>query len=108
MGKIGIRLLRSLFAQGRFTISAHGIPHRLKEGFSIADVVEAVEVGRIIEDYPDRQRCLVWGTVRMEEGTVLDLHVVCQVSNSEWVNVVTAYIPDPSEWESPPLHRRES
>jgi len=107
MGEIGIELLRDLFARGRFTISSHGIPHRLKEGFSVWDIAEAVKAGRIIERYPERQRCLVWGTVRVEDGSVLDLHVVCHISNGEWVNVVTAYIPDPSEWESPPLRRRE-
>jgi len=106
MGTIDIRLLRSLFDRGRFAVSSHGVPHRRKEGFSIADIRSAVREGLIIEDYPERNRCLVWGRVPTLEGTALDLHVVCEVLEREWAYVVTAYVPDPAEWESPPLRRR--
>jgi hypothetical protein len=107
MIEANIRLLRSLFAEGRFDISPHGVFHRLKEGFSLDEIVEAINVGQIIEKYPLRKRCLVWGHVPTPDGTMLDLHVVCDVSDPEWVHVVTTYIPNPREWESPPVRRRE-
>jgi len=107
MTAVNIRLLRALFAAGRFDISVHGVPHRLKEGFSVDEIVAAINTGEIIEAYPSRNRCLVWGPVQTADGTALDLHVVCEVSDPEWVHVVTAYIPDPLEWQSPPVRRKK-
>jgi hypothetical protein len=107
MGKIDIHLLRSLFDQGRFAVSSHTVPHRRKEGFSIADIRNAVLKGRIIEEYPERERCLVWGRVVTPDGGTLDLHVVCEVLSPEWAYVVTAYVPNLTEWDSPPLRRKK-
>ena len=107
LSEVTIQLLRSLFAAGRFDISTHGVPHQLKEGFSIDEIVEAIKAGQIVEEYPSRKRCLVWGNVQTREGTRLDLHVVCEISDPQWVHVVTAYVPDPREWEEPPNRRRK-
>jgi len=107
MSGITIHQLQALFAEGRFDISGHGVPHRWKEGFSIAEIVEAIRRGQIIEEYPWRNRCLVWGRARTAMESTLDLHVVCDVSDPEWVHVVTAYVPDPLQWESPPARRKK-
>lgn len=106
MSEIKIHVGRALIEAGRFDISPHGVPHRLKEGFSFEEIVEAINSGKIIEEYPLRSRCLVWGRVKTEGDTELDLHVVCDVSDPRWVHVVTACTPDPREWESPPRRRR--
>jgi len=107
MTGISIDQLQRLLAEGRFDIGGHSIPHELKEGFSIAEIVEAIRRGQIIEEYPWRNRCLVWGRVKTTPESALDLHVVCDVSDPEWVHVVTAYVPDALQWELPPTRRRK-
>jgi hypothetical protein len=34
------------------------------------------------------------------------LHVVCEHTDPVYIEIVTAYIPDESEWEWPPVRRR--
>lgn len=56
-------------------------------------MLEAIAKGKIIEDYPMENRLLVCGTTHLTEKTSIYLHVVCEYSN-EYVEFVTAYIPD--------------
>lgn len=99
-------LLKELVRDGRFTVSKHSLPHRLKEGFSAGDMVQAVLRGSIIEDYPERSRCLFYGQAKISTRTTIDLHGVCDYSDENWADFVTGYIPDPLEWHSPPTERR--
>ncbi len=55
-----------------------------------------VECGEVIEDYPDDARghsCLMlgFGTDRRS------VHVVC-APKSEYLAIITAYLPNPKEW----------
>lgn len=77
----------------------------LKEGFERKLIVEAVLNGRVIEGYEDSRIC---GTVKLSESVEIYLHVVCECGDSFYVEFVTAYIPDESQWEHPPYRRRTS
>jgi hypothetical protein len=62
------------------------------------DVEEAIRNGVIIEDYPDDSRgpsCLILG-----RSSGRTLHVVCGRLEEKQILIVTAYEPDPAEWES--------
>jgi uncharacterized protein DUF4258 len=84
------------------------LPHAIKQMTRPADMISASEVerivteGEIIEDYPEDVRgpsCLMPGS-----GEGRSLHVVCSPKD-EYLAIITAYVPDPSQW-SPDLRRR--
>jgi hypothetical protein len=79
----------------------------LKEGFERKNIVEAILGGTIIEKYPDEKRALICGATTLSQNAVIYLHVVCEYAYPEYVEIVTAYIPDESIWESPPFKRRK-
>ena len=77
--------IQALVKSGAFTIKPHSLPHRLKEGFAINDMIYAVLNGKIIEEYPDRNRVLIYASIPMLTKTILPLHVVCDYSDPEWI-----------------------
>lgn len=65
---------------------------------SAAEVRAAIESGEILEDYPEDSRghsCLLLGFG--EENR--PVHVVC-APKEEYLAVITAYLPDPAEWNA--------
>lgn len=84
------------------------LPHAIRQMARPADMISASEVervvieGEIIEDYPEDVRgpsCRMLGS-----GEGRSLHVVCSLKD-EYLAIITAYVPDPSQW-SPDLRRR--
>jgi hypothetical protein len=73
----------------------------LKEGFEERQIIEALtgRDRRILEHYPDQERCLVMGTCAIGRGT--RLHVVCDYSDTEVLDIVTAYVPQAPWWVTP-------
>ena len=79
------------------------LPHAVRQMsrpermISIADVRNVVGRGEMIEDYPDDVRgcsCLILGY-----GTDgAPIHVVCS-PKSDYLAIITAYLPNPKEWE---------
>ena len=60
------------------------------------EVRAAIETGEVIENYPDDSRghsCLMLGFG--ENGR--PVHVVC-APKMEYLAIITAYLPDPAEW----------
>ena len=90
-----------------YLVKRDAILHAVKEGFNRQDMVDAVLSGQVIESYPGRQRVLVCGPTTLATETVIYLHVVCQYSDPFYVEFVTAYVPDETIWEHPPLRRRK-
>jgi hypothetical protein len=79
------------------------LPHAIKQMsrpdrmITTDEVRQAVLLGEIIEEYPDDQRgesCLVLHTTKNRS-----IHVVC-APKSEYLAVITAYIPSPDQWAS--------
>jgi hypothetical protein len=74
----------------------------IEEGFAEQDIIQAlIEKGRILEVYPDESRCLILGYFSMSDRVRCPLHVVCDYSASDIVDIVTAYIPEKPWWDSP-------
>lgn len=87
---------------GRYRIRIHAIRHMLEEGFNEANIIEGFKGNpKIIENYIDDNRCLILGSFHLTENTISPLHVVCDYSRSDLVDIVTAYIPQKPWWVSP-------
>ena len=70
---------------------------RLDRMISTTDVLEIIECGEIIEDYPMDQRghsCLIMGY----DNENRPIHVVCS-PKEDYLAIITAYIPSLEEWE---------
>lgn len=104
---MNIEAIRQNVHAGRYQVKLHAVQHALKEGFGEQEIVDAVLSGRIIEEYPERQRALICGPIVILEYNISTyLHVVCEQNYPDQVEFVTAYIPDQREWENPPFRRR--
>ena len=74
----------------------------IEEGFSEENMLEALEgKSKILENYPDEMRCLVSGYFKMSQKVRSPLHIVCDYSNNEIVDIITAYIPQKPWWLTP-------
>ena len=86
------------------------LPHAVRQMsrpdrmISASDVRRALEQGELVEDYPEDARghsCLILG--HGVDGT--PIHVVCS-PKTEFLAIITAYIPSSQEWE-PDLTKRK-
>lgn len=98
MSHIDLARLREDLAKGRAGIwlTGHADVEMRKDGITATGVERTVLEGERIEDYPDRDRCLLLGFTQADR---VPIHVCieCQGGGSE-VIVVTAYVPQKSEW----------
>jgi len=101
-----LQRLRTRIKQGSYLVKPHANLHALKEGFDELDMVEAVLSGRIIEEYSGEQRVLICGKTKLAVTTPIYLHVVCEYRDPNYVEIVTAYIPDETMWHPPNFVRR--
>ncbi len=72
----------------------------IKEGFTENDILGVIQSGRLLENYPEEQRCLLLGSFVSGESAVSPLHVLCDYSSDEIVDIVTAYIPQKPWWQT--------
>lgn len=98
MEDISVPRLQKLCGAGSIRWTTHVLKRLMQRGIRQADVIQAINSGEIIEQYPDdypHPSCLLLGTT----ATGDTLHVVCGLSKDEaWM--ITAYYPDPDEWET--------
>jgi hypothetical protein len=80
----------------------------IEEGFDETQLVEAMS-GRLqlLEQYSEESRCLILGRFHFTPKASSALHIVCDLSNENVLDVVTAYIPQ-RPWWSTPTQRGES
>ena len=86
--------IRRLVLEGRYFFYAHALTEAKKDGVAPEDAVRAILTGEIIEEYPGRQRVLVFAVLPHETP----LHVVCDYSQVNVLLIVTIYIPDDQVW----------
>lgn len=99
--------IQNQIKDGNYLIKPHAILHALKEGFDEFDMVEAILHGHIIEEYPDDKRLLICGKTSLVANVAIYLHVVCEYRNPNYIDFVTAYIPDKTLWYPPNFVRRK-
>jgi hypothetical protein len=90
--------IRAKVASGNYIVAFTHTEKLRRRRIRAQDIEEAVRVGAVIEDYPDDPRgasCLILGMVGRRS-----LHVVCGCLDAEEILIVTAYEPDPREWEN--------
>jgi hypothetical protein len=94
-----IQSIRSKIKAGKYVISfTHTEKVRLRK-IGAEEIEEAMLGGTIIEPYPDDPRgpcCLIFGLSK-HRGP---LHISCGRLEEDEVLIITAYEPDPKEWEA--------
>ena len=93
-----VEKLRSKIAVGEYSISFTHTEKLRERMIEAADLEEAVFNGSIIEPYSNDPRgpsCLILGFSRSGKP----LHIVCGNLEEDELLIVTAYEPDPEEWE---------
>jgi len=105
--KIDAKTIRAKVRQNEFSFTGHAIIEGRKEGVTPRDVRQVLLTGEIIEEYPERQRCLVSGYTR--EG--IPVHVTCEYR--DWLEdehkdlvVITVYVPSKAGWIRDRLRKR--
>jgi hypothetical protein len=74
----------------------------IEEGLDEKQLLEAVQGPlRIIEAYTEESRYLVLGGFHFTRTTTSALHVLCDLSKPNVVDIVTAYIPQRPWWINP-------
>ncbi len=101
-----VRMVRDRILAGDVTFSPHFWEHAEVEDFGYIQAREVVLAGIVIDWMPDRQRLLFCARIRNDYRRLVWLHVVVDYTNPLSTGIVTAYVPDPSQWEEPPLRRR--
>ncbi len=93
-----LALIQAQAAARAIRITDHAREEMEEESIKLAEVLEAIAVGQIIENYPDHRRgscCLLYGLTNQRRS----LHVVCTTSQSLLV-IITAYRPTPPKWKN--------
>ncbi|MGB9661804.1 MAG: DUF4258 domain-containing protein [Moorellaceae bacterium] len=91
--------------EGNWRISYHAIKRCDARDIALEDLLTAIAVGEVIEEYPNDPRgasCLVLG--RTPDGK--PLHVVCAINREGWVIIITAYYPEEPKWVDERTRRR--
>ena len=79
------------------------LPHTIKQMsrpdrmITIDEIREAVLLGEIIEEYPEDQRGESYLIFHAKQNRVI--HVVC-APKTEYLAIITAYLPAPNQWSS--------
>ena len=92
-----LAVIRDRVRRGDYVISFTHTEKLRERKISADDVEEAIGAGAIIEDYPDDPRgpsCLILG-----RSGGRPLHIVCGRLEEQRILIITAYEPDPDEWE---------
>jgi Domain of unknown function (DUF4258) len=95
---VKVETIQEKIAQGRYIISFTHTEKLRQRRIKAEDIEQAIKTGTIIEDYPEDRRgpsCLILGFAGKRP-----LHVVCGRLDDDEILIITAYEPDPAEWES--------
>lgn len=95
---MNIEAIREKVKKGKYIISFTHTEKLRQRKIKAKDIEQAVETGTMIEDYPEDRRgpsCLILGFADKRP-----IHVVCGLFDAEEILIITAYEPDPLEWEN--------
>ncbi|MBU4540908.1 MAG: DUF4258 domain-containing protein [Firmicutes bacterium] len=92
-----IENLRTLCIEDKIKWSLHAMKRLRERKISIDDFINVIKAGEIIEPYPDdypHPSCLIFGYSKANQP----LHVVIGCDKT-YIYAITAYYPNPKEWE---------
>lgn len=103
--KMIIELIQGLCGQRKIRWSTHGAARMQERGITRKDVINCLEKGAIIEDYPTdfpHPSCLIF-------GHTLDKRIIHVVAgcDKEYVYIITAYFPSLDKFEGDMKTRKE-
>lgn len=96
--------VKQYVSQGKLKWSQHCAAQMANRDISTDDVLNCIETGEIIEDYPDDfpyPSCLIFGHAKSNHV----IHVVAG-SDGEFLYLITAYIPNTVKFEDDLKTRR--
>lgn len=102
---IDIKIIQQLCKDDKLHWTSHVAKRMIRRMISPEEVIDVLLHGTIIEQYPNDYpvpSCLILGLT--VNGRIL--HVVCSVMYDA-VSIITAYQPDPNEWDMTFSKRRE-
>ena len=100
--------VQELVRARHYRIGLHAVRHMIEEGFDENQLLEAVQGKlRIVEEYLEESRYLTLGYFHFTLKTISPLHLLCDLSKPDVVDIVTAYIPQRPWWISPTRRGRE-
>ena len=85
-----INAIRTSIRKGSFFVTDHALTEGFKDGISVADMLHVIQTGKIIERYPGRRRCLVYGR-----------------SAGRSVDIVTTYVPQRDQWIKSQVRKKQ-
>lgn len=91
---VQINEIRAKIKAGCFSITDHALTESFKDGVTVTDILYGLAHGKMIEEYPHRKRCLIYGKSKNK----IPIHMVIDYSCEEELDIVTVYIPDPRQW----------
>jgi len=100
----GILQIKAYIESERYEFYRHALTEAKKDGVEPEDVVYVLLSGKVIEEYPERERLLIYG----EMPNQLPLHVVCDLSDEEVMYIPTVYIPSKGEWVKFQIRKRRT
>lgn len=107
-GADAAKQIQRLVAAARYRVRLHAVRHMIEEGFDERQLVEALGGRiRVLEEYPDEKRYLVLGQLHFTPKASCALHILCDLSNENVMDVVTAYVPQRPWWVSPTQRGRK-
>ena len=93
-----IESLRQKFALGQVEYSLHAVRQMVARNITTEEVTQTVLAGEVIEDYPRDKYGPSWLLFGRTENWRA-LHVQCTHPSRPRIKVITAYEPDPAEWD---------
>jgi hypothetical protein len=94
----GYETVREKFRKGEYAVSDHAVVEARKDGIdpkTVAKLERVAVTGKIIEEYPDRKRILIYAPIGEEN---IPVHIVVDYSEPEEPVIVTSYVPDSRYW----------
>jgi len=90
--------IRERVHQGEYAVSDHAIIEARKDGIEPETISKLEWValhGKIIEDYPERERILLYAEL---PDYRLPVHIIVEYACPEEPVIVTAYVPESQHW----------
>ena len=102
-----IETIRDKVLAEEYSFVGHAIVEACKDGIRPQDAKHVLLTGKLIEDYPDRCRCLVSGTALAK----ISVHVVVEYADyledsRQDLVIVTVYVPNPVDWIADKIRKR--
>ena len=92
-----VQKIKEAFRKDRYEYSLHAVDQSILRHITRKEILEMVENGQIIEDYPEDKfgpSCLIYGKTNLERP----LHIQCSYPVRSKIKIITVYEPDPEEW----------